>query len=49
MFEPRREEERVIFSLLGSGSVVGKVAVGLLLLLPLLLLFYPQIKNLSKV
>ena len=46
MFEPRREEERVIFILLGLGSVVGKVAVGLLLLLPLLLLFYPQIKRL---
>jgi len=45
MFELRGGEEPVLFILLSYGSVVGKVAVGLLFLVPLLVFFYPRIKR----
>ena len=48
MFEIQREES-VLFILLGSGSVIGKVAIVLLFLVPLAIIFYPQIKRLRKV
>ena len=45
MFELRGGEEPVLFILLFHGSVAGKVAVGLLFLVPLLVFFYPRIKR----
>ena len=42
MFELRREDP-VLFTLLASGSVTGKVAIVLLFLPPLSIIFYPQI------
>ena len=47
MFELRKSKPFVIFSLFGS--LAGKVVVGLLLLVPLLIMFYPEIKRLRKV
>ena len=47
MFELRKEEPFVLFILLSSG--IGKVVIGLLLLVPLSILFYPEIKRLRKV
>ena len=47
MFEIRKEEPLVLFILLSS--LAGKVVIGLLFLLPLLIIFYPQIKRLIKI
>ena len=47
MFELRKSKPFVIFSLFAS--LAGKVVVGLLLLVPLLIMFYPEIKRLRKV
>jgi hypothetical protein len=44
MFELRREDP-VLFTLLASGSIPGKVAIIMLFLVPLLLIFYLQLKN----
>ena len=44
MFELRREDP-VIFTLLASGSIPGKVAIIVLFLVPLSLIFYLQLKN----
>ena len=46
MFELRKEES-IIFILFAS--LLGKVVIGLLLLVPLSIMFYPQIKRLRKV
>ena len=46
MFEIRKEEPLVLFILLSS--LAGKVVIGLLVLLPLLIIFYPQIKRFKK-
>ena len=46
MFELRKEEP-IIFILFAS--LVGKVVIGLLFLVPLTIMFYPQIKRLRKV
>lgn len=43
MFELRREESPVLLILLASGSLIGKVAIVLLILAPLSIIFYPQI------
>ncbi|MBE9594818.1 MAG: hypothetical protein IMF19_15210, partial [Proteobacteria bacterium] len=45
MFEIREEEEPIIFIVLASGSVIGKVSIVLLFLAPLSIIFYPQIRN----
>ena len=47
MFELQKEEPLVLFIFLSSG--IGKVVVGLLLLVPLSIMFYPEIKRLRKV
>lgn len=47
MFEMRKEEP-ILFIRLASGSVTGKVAIGFLLLVPLAIIFYPQIKRRQK-
>ena len=47
MFELRKEEPFVLFILFAS--LVGKVVIGLLLLVPLSIMFYPEIKRLRKV
>ncbi|MCD6456773.1 MAG: exosortase-associated EpsI family protein [Methanophagales archaeon] len=47
MFELRKEEP-VLLIRLASGSVIGKVAIGLLLLVPIATIFYPQIKRRQK-
>lgn len=44
MFEIR-EEEPILFTILGSGSLTGKVALVMLFLAPLTIIFYPQIKR----
>jgi len=44
MFE-LRQEEPIVFILLASGSASGKVALVLLFLVPLSIIFYPQIRN----
>ena len=44
MFELRKDDP-VLFIRLASGSVIGKVAIGLLFLPPLTILFYPRIKK----
>jgi hypothetical protein len=44
MFEIQREDP-VLFTLLASRSVIGKVAIVMLFLAPLSLIFYPQIRN----
>lgn len=46
MFELRKEEPLVISILLAS--LVGKVVIGLLLLVSLALVFYPQIQNIQR-
>ena len=45
MFEIQKEEESVLFTILISGSVAGKVVVVLLFLAPLILMFYPQLRK----
>ena len=47
MFELRKEEPSVLFILFAS--LLGKVVIGLLLLVPLSIMFYPEIKRLRKV
>lgn len=47
MFELRREEEPILFILLDS--IVGKVVIGLLFLVPMTIIFYPEVKRLRKV
>ena len=48
MFELQSEKEPVIFILLASGSIIGKVVIVLLFLAPLSIIFYPQIRNRLK-
>lgn len=49
MFEfELREEESNLFILLAFGSIIGKVAIVLLFLVPLSIIFYPQIRNRLK-
>ena len=48
MFEMRKEEHPVLFILLASGSIIGKVAVVFLFLAPLLIIFYPEIRNMRR-
>lgn len=49
MFEfELREEESNLFILLAFGSIIGKVAIVLLFLVPLSIIFYPQIRNRFK-
>jgi len=43
MFEIR-EEEPILFTVLASGSVSGKVALAMLFLAPFIIIFYPQIR-----
>jgi len=46
MFELREEEEEpVLFTILASGSVIGKVALVMLILAPLMIIFYPQMRK----
>lgn len=47
MFEIR-EEEPILFTVLTSGSVSGKVALTMLFLAPFTIIFYPQIRNRIK-
>ena len=46
MFEQGEKEEPVLFILLAS--LTGKVVIFLLLLVPLAIIFYPQIKRISS-
>ena len=49
MFEfELREEGSNLFILLAFGSIIGKVAIVLLFLVPLSIIFYPQIRNRLK-
>ncbi|RZB28821.1 MAG: hypothetical protein AEth_01823 [Candidatus Argoarchaeum ethanivorans] len=47
MFEPK-EGQPTMFTLITSNSITGKLAVLLFLSIPLLFIFYPQIRNLKK-
>ena len=47
MFEMRKKEEPVLFILLASGSIIGKVVIVLLFLAPLTLIFYTQIRKIK--
>ena len=46
MFELRQDEDPVILILMATN--IGKLMVGLILLLPLLVMFYPRIRNLKS-
>ena len=48
MFELQKNEPLVLFILLGSGSIIGKVVIVLLFLAPLTLIFYTQIRKMLK-
>lgn len=43
MFEMQKEESSVLFILLSS--LAGKVLIGVLFLVPLVIIFYPEIKR----
>ena len=47
MFEPK-ERQPTMFTIITSNSITGKLAVLLFLIIPFLLIFYPQIRNLKK-
>ena len=47
MFEMRKKEEPILFILLASGSIIGKVVIVLLFLAPLTLIFYTQIRKIK--
>lgn len=48
LFEMQREEEPVFFILFNSGSVVGKIVIGVLFLVPLAIFFYPRIRKMRE-
>lgn len=47
MFEPQQKQP-TMFTLITSNSVTGKLTVLLLLIIPFLLIFYPQLRNLKR-
>ena len=47
MFEMQKEEPLILFILLAS--LAGKVVIGLLFLAPLVIIFYPEIRNMLKI
>ncbi|RZN14062.1 MAG: exosortase-associated EpsI family protein [Methanosarcinales archaeon] len=47
MFEPK-ERQPTMIALITHNSVTGKLAVLLVLIIPLIIIFYPQIRNLKK-
>ncbi|CAD6493205.1 MAG: hypothetical protein EMLJLAPB_00473 [Candidatus Argoarchaeum ethanivorans] len=47
MFEPK-EMQPTMFTIITSNSITGKLVVLLFLIIPLLFIFYPQIRNLKK-
>jgi len=48
MFEPRRKDPSVFSLLLASNPALGTVTILLLFLVPLAIIFYPQIRDIQR-